>query len=124
MKIFKIVVKSAIIATYIGMIAILILLALTPGEKSSDISNSVGDKFNEVTPDVIEPEVPVVNVESVEIKYLTVSASPDCSGSKRLSALVPVYEKELIGLGNTKGLAVHLLVLDLYESVNTLSDGV
>lgn len=75
MKIFKIVVKSAIIATYIGMIAILILLALTPGEKSSDISNSVGDKFNEVTPDVIEPEVPVVNVESVEIKYLTVGGT-------------------------------------------------
>lgn len=65
--ILKLVVKAGIILGYVGLIVILILQALTPGNESSNISNSVGDKLNEVATDLQNPEVETYAVESVKI---------------------------------------------------------
>lgn len=71
-NVFKFLVKAGIIIGYIGLIVILILQALTPGSESSDISNSVGDKFDEIATGIQKPEVDVVSVEDIKILSLTV----------------------------------------------------
>lgn len=69
---FKLIVKSGIILAYVGLIIILIVQALTPGSESSNISNNVGDKLNDVATEIQKPEVELYDVESVKIKSITV----------------------------------------------------
>lgn len=71
-NVFKFLLKAGIIIGYIGLIVILILQALTPGSESSNISNSVGDKFDEIATDIQKPEAEAVLVEDVKILSLTV----------------------------------------------------
>ena len=73
LSIFKLLFKIGVITAYIGLITILILQALTPGSESSNISNSVGDKLDEIVTDIQKPEAEFVGVESVTFQSLTVS---------------------------------------------------
>ena len=73
MKVFKNIIKASIIIAYIALIIVLILQALTPGHESSAISNSVGDKINDVITELDRPEVEAVKMQSVELDYITVS---------------------------------------------------
>ncbi len=66
-KALKFLFKAGIILIYIALIAILIRQALTPGTESSDISNSVGDKFNEVVTDIQKPEAEFIKIEGLSI---------------------------------------------------------
>lgn len=69
---FKLIVKSGIILAYVGLIIILIVQALTPGSESSNISNNVGDKLNDVATEIQKPEAEIFDVESVKIKSITI----------------------------------------------------
>lgn len=69
---FKLIVKSGIILAYVGLIIILIVQALTPGSESSNISNNVGDKLNDVATEIQKPEAEIFAVESVKIASITV----------------------------------------------------
>ena len=71
-NVFKPLVKIGVISAYILMIIILVAQALTPGNESSNISNSVGDKINDVVTEIQKPEVTVVNVSEVNITSLTI----------------------------------------------------
>lgn len=68
----KLIVKAGIILAYVGLIIILIVQALTPGSESSNISNNVGDKLNDVATDIQKPEAEVFEVESVKITSIKV----------------------------------------------------
>ena len=72
-SVWQILYKIGVTFIYIAIIAVLIIQALTPGNESSDISDSVGDKIDEVVTDIQKPEVERVDVESVEILFLKVS---------------------------------------------------
>lgn len=71
-NVFKTLVKIGVICGYIAIIVVLGLQALTPGSESADISNSVGDKINDVVTEIQKPEVTVVNVSAVEISSVTI----------------------------------------------------
>ena len=72
-NVIKTIIKAGIIAAYIGLIVVLILQALTPGKESSAISNSVGDKINQVATGINKPEADIIGVSGVEISSVTVS---------------------------------------------------
>lgn len=72
-SVVKTLLKAGIIAAYLGLIVILILQALTPGKESSQISNSVGDKINDIAGEINAPEVEIIKPESVKISSVTVS---------------------------------------------------
>lgn len=72
-SVFKFLLKAGIITAYIGLIVILILQALTPGSESSNISQSVGDKVNNVVTDINQPNIESVDVEYIEIVSVTIS---------------------------------------------------
>ena len=76
-NVFKPLVKIGVISAYILMIIILVAQALTPGNESSNISNSVGDKINDVVTEIQKPEVTVVNVSEVNITSLTILGNLD-----------------------------------------------
>lgn len=69
---FKLMVKAGIIVAYVGLIIVLIVQALTPGSESSNISNNVGDKLNDVATEIQKPEAEIFAVESVKIASITV----------------------------------------------------
>lgn len=69
---FKLMVKAGIIVAYVGLIIVLIVQALTPGSESSNISNNVGDKLNDVATEIQKPETDIFAVESVKITSITV----------------------------------------------------
>lgn len=69
---FKLMVKAGIIVAYVGLIIVLIVQALTPGSESSNISNNVGDKLNNVATEIQKPEADIFAVESVKITSITV----------------------------------------------------
>lgn len=69
---FKFILKAGIIAGHFGLILVLIIQALTPGTESSNISNAVGDKLNDVVTDIQKPEAETVGVEEVKLLSLTV----------------------------------------------------
>ncbi|MBR3875155.1 MAG: VanZ family protein [Clostridia bacterium] len=69
---FKLMVKAGIIVAYVGLIIVLIVQALTPGSESSNISNNVGDKLNDVATEIQKPEAEIFAVESVKITSITV----------------------------------------------------
>ena len=47
-KFIKLLLKVGVMCAYFGLIVVLMMQALTPGEKSSNISNSVGDKIDQI----------------------------------------------------------------------------
>ena len=81
----KTVIKGGIILCYVVLIALLMLQALKPGNESAQISNSVGDKINEVATDIQKPEAETVSMESVRISSVTVS------GKKHSGDSVPLF---------------------------------
>jgi uncharacterized protein YjdB len=74
MNVLKNIIKAGIIIAYIALIIVLILQALTPGQESSAISNSVGDKINDVVTEIDRPEAETVKIQNVDLDYITVSA--------------------------------------------------
>lgn len=83
-NILKFLLNAAIIVCYIALIIVLILQALTPGRESSNISTSVGNKFNEIVTDIKKPVVETVKVESVSISSVTI-------GSKKYDKDITLY---------------------------------
>ena len=71
-KIFKNLVKIGVICGYIAIIVVLIIQALTPGSESANISNTVGDKINDVVTEMQKPEITVVNITEVMISSVTI----------------------------------------------------
>lgn len=71
-NLFKFILKAGIVVGYLGLILVLVMQALTPGSESSNISNSVGDKLNDVVTDIQKPEAETVEVEEVKLHSLTV----------------------------------------------------
>ena len=71
-KIVKTVFNVGIIVVYVAMIVVLVTQALTPGAQSANISNSVGDKLDEIVTEIQKPQVQTVAVESVEFTGLSV----------------------------------------------------
>ncbi|MBR2340965.1 MAG: VanZ family protein [Clostridia bacterium] len=96
-RIFRILFTVCCICAYVGLTVILCVQALTPANKSSDISNSVGDKIDEIVTDVSKPIVEIVPVTSVEITSIKV-------GKKKIS----VFPAEL-PLGSSSTLATKVL---------------
>ena len=73
MNVLKNIIKAGIIIAYIALIIVLILQALTPGQESSAISNSVGDKINDVVTEIDRPEAETVKIQIVDLDYIAVS---------------------------------------------------
>ena len=71
-NVFKFLFQAGIILGYILAIVVLVWQALTPGRESSNISNSVGDKIDEVITVIQKPVVEIVDVESVSITSITI----------------------------------------------------
>lgn len=71
-KILLAAIKSLIIMIYVGLIIVLVLQALTPGEESSNISQDFGDRLNEAIGEISTPESSKIAVEGVEISSVTV----------------------------------------------------
>ena len=65
-------IKSLIIMIYVGLIIVLVVQALTPGEESSNISQNFGDRLNEAVGEISTSESSKVSVDGVEISSLTV----------------------------------------------------
>jgi hypothetical protein len=63
-------------------------------------------------------------VAGLEVEDLTVASLIETSGTEYLAGLVSTDEEKLLGLGNTKRLAVHFLMLKEDELVNALCNGV
>lgn len=56
---------------YIFCVGLLVWQALTPGNESANISNSVGDQLNEIITSIKKPTAEKVNVSSLKIKTIT-----------------------------------------------------
>lgn len=65
-------IKTLIIMIYVGLIIVLVVQALTPGEESSNISQDFGDRLNDAIGEITTPESSKVSVEGVEISSVTV----------------------------------------------------
>ena len=63
------------VCAYVGLTLILCLQALKPASESSNISNNVGDKIDQIVTDISKPTVETVAVESVEILSLTINGA-------------------------------------------------
>ncbi len=72
-KIIKTIFKFGVLCAYVALILVLVLQALKPGNESSDVSNNVGDKIDQVVTEIQKPEVTQIKVESVRITSLTAS---------------------------------------------------
>ncbi len=66
-KSLKTAVSALIILIYVSLIGVLIAQALTPGEESAAISDSFGDKINQVVTDIKQPMAEKIGVTAVEI---------------------------------------------------------
>ncbi len=72
-NVWKILYKIGVTLAYIAMIVVLCLQALTPATQSSDISNSVGDKLDDIITDIQQPESEPVDIESFTIDSIVVA---------------------------------------------------
>lgn len=70
-KFIKLLLKVGVMCAYFGLIVVLMMQALTPGEKSSNISNSVGDKIDQIVTEIQKPQQEHISVESVAIVSVT-----------------------------------------------------
>lgn len=70
--VIKTTISALIIAAYIAMIIVLVVQALIPGEESATISDSFGDKINQVVTDIQKPVAERVDVVRVEINSILV----------------------------------------------------
>ena len=68
-------------------------------------------------------EGPVSLMAGLEIEYSSVSASPSTTAAEHLSAVEPTHKNNIVGIGNIKALAVHLLGLENEGLVNACGDG-
>lgn len=71
--IFKKLFTIGCVCAYVGLTLILCLQALKPASESSNISNNVGDKIDQIVTDISKPTVETIAVESVEIISLTLN---------------------------------------------------
>ena len=62
-------------------------------------------------------------VTGLEVEYPAVAASPGATASEYLAAVEPTHKDDLLGVGNSKGLAVHLLGIENKGGLNALRDG-
>ena len=74
-KVIKKLINIGVIFAYVMMIVVLIIQALTPGSQSSNISNSVGNKIDQIVTGISKPTATTVAVEKVEILSLTLSGN-------------------------------------------------
>ena len=63
-------------------------------------------------------------VTGLEVENSAVSARKGATASEYLAAVEPAHEDDILGIGNIKGLAVHLLGIENECFVNSCSDGV
>ena len=62
-------------------------------------------------------------VTGLEVEDLSVAASPSASASEYLTAVEPTHKNNIVGIGNIKALAVHLLGLENEGLGNACGDG-
>lgn len=61
-----------VVCAYLGLILILVLQALTPGNESGNISNNVGDQINSAITQIEKPKVERVDVANISIDELRI----------------------------------------------------
>ncbi len=72
-NVWRVLYKLGVTLAYVAMIVVLCWQALTPGSESSDISNSVGDKLDDVITEIQKPEAERVDVEDLTIDGILIS---------------------------------------------------
>ncbi len=75
-SVWHILYKIGVTLAYLAMIGILCWQALTPAKQSSDLSDSVGDKLDDVITDIQKPEAERVEVDGLTIDSILIGGKP------------------------------------------------